>query len=161
MRQLRVYLDTSVINLLFADDAPDKRDATWAFFDCAKRQGIQLFVSQVVVDELLRTTDSVKRMKLLDAVSTRDLCLLPLEPLEEIRRLSRAYLDSGALPTGEVDDALHVAVCAVNMVDVLASWNFKHLANVGRERRLMAVNVGCGYVYPLRIVSPEGALDNE
>lgn len=161
MRQLKVYLDTSVINFLFADDAPEKRDATWAFFDCAKRQGIQLFVSQVVVDELLRTTDSVKRMKLLDAVSTRDLCLLPLEPLEEIRRLSRAYLDSGALPTGEVDDALHVAVCTVNMVDVLASWNFKHLANVGRERRLMAVNEGCGYVYPLRIVSPEGALDNE
>ncbi len=28
MKKLRIYLDTSVINFLFADDAPEKRDAT-------------------------------------------------------------------------------------------------------------------------------------
>ena len=160
-RKLKVYLDTSVINFLFAEDAPEKKAATWAFIDRAKRQGVPLFVSQVVIDELIRTPSGEKRKKLLDAVSERKLCLLPLVPEAEIRRLSRAYLDAGALPAGEVDDALHVAICTVHMVDVLASWNFKHLANVGRERRLMAVNESCGYVYPLRIVSPEGALDNE
>ena len=32
MRQLRVYLDTSVINFLFADDSPDFRKATEDFF---------------------------------------------------------------------------------------------------------------------------------
>ncbi len=161
MRQLRVYLDTSVINFLFAEDAPEKREATAVFFDRAKRQGVQLSVSQVVIDEILRTPDDGKRKKLLDVVTERHLCLLPLEPAEEIRRLSRAYLDAGALPAGEVDDALHVALCTVHMVDVLASWNFKHLANIGRERRLLAVNAGCGYVYPLRIVSPEGVLEHE
>ncbi len=161
MKKLRVYLDTSVINFLFAEDAPEKQSATWAFFDRAKRQGVPLSISQVVIDEILRTPDERTRKKLLDVVSERNLYLLPLDPAEEIGRLSRAYLDAGALPTGEVDDALHVAVCTVHMVDVLASWNFKHLANVNRERRIMAVNEGCGYVYPLRIVSPEGVLDNE
>jgi len=32
MKKLRIYLDTSVINFLFADDAPEKRDLTAEFF---------------------------------------------------------------------------------------------------------------------------------
>ena len=28
MKKLRIYLDTSVISFLFADDAPEKRDIT-------------------------------------------------------------------------------------------------------------------------------------
>ncbi len=50
----------------------------------------------------------------------------------------------------QIDDATHVALCTVNRVDVLASWNFRHLANVNRERRVMAINESCGYVYPLQ-----------
>jgi hypothetical protein len=61
----------------------------------------------------------------------------------------------------QIDDAMHVALCTVNLIDVLASWNFRHLANVNRERRIMAVNESCGYVYPLRIVSPEEVMDDE
>ena len=33
MKRLRVYLDTSVINFLYADDAPEKRDITLDFFE--------------------------------------------------------------------------------------------------------------------------------
>ena len=36
MKKLRIYLDTSVINFLFADDAPEKRDATVEFFKESK-----------------------------------------------------------------------------------------------------------------------------
>jgi len=161
MRKLRICLDTSVINFLFADDAPEKRDATRAFITRARQEGVALYISQVVIDEILRTPDARKRQALLDAVAAHALRMLAVDPVEEIERLARAYLDAGALPAGEVDDALHVAVCTVNQADVLASWNFKHLANVCRERRIVSVNEACGYMYPLRIVSPEGVLDNE
>ncbi|MBT3294674.1 MAG: hypothetical protein HN919_18310 [Verrucomicrobia bacterium] len=33
MKKLRIYLDTSVINFLFADDAPDFKRVTVEFFD--------------------------------------------------------------------------------------------------------------------------------
>ena len=33
MKKLKIYLDTSVINFLFADDAPEKRDITIEFFE--------------------------------------------------------------------------------------------------------------------------------
>jgi predicted nucleic acid-binding protein len=47
VKKLRIYLDTSVINFLFADDAPDFRRATVEFFDrYAKRY--ELFVSEIV-----------------------------------------------------------------------------------------------------------------
>ncbi len=36
MRKLKLYLDTSVWNFFFADDAPDKRDITKRFFDSVK-----------------------------------------------------------------------------------------------------------------------------
>lgn len=161
MRKLRVYLDTSVINFLFADDAPEKRDATWAFFDHARRQRVPLMISQMVIDEISRTPDEHKRKVLLNAVYERGLLLLSLNPADEVERLVQSYFESGAIPEGQIGDAMHVACCTVNQIDVLASWNFKHLANVSRERRIMAVNEGCGYVYPLRIVSPEEAITDE
>jgi len=37
MRKLKLYLDTSVWNFFFADDAPEKRDITKEFFDSVKR----------------------------------------------------------------------------------------------------------------------------
>ena len=33
MKQLRIYLDTSVVNFLFAEDAPDFHRVTVQFFD--------------------------------------------------------------------------------------------------------------------------------
>jgi len=39
-------------------------------------------------------------------------------------------------------------------MDVLLSWNFKHLANVNREEKIHMVNMEAGYRYPLRLLSP-------
>jgi hypothetical protein len=49
---------------------------------------------------------------------------------------------------------MHVAYATVYCMDVLLSWNFKHLANVRREARVSAVNVAEGYGHMLRMVSP-------
>jgi len=42
----------------------------------------------------------------------------------------------------------------VHSVDVLISWNFEHLANINKERRILAVNQELGYYYPMRITTP-------
>ena len=39
MKKLKIYLDTSIINFLFADDAPEKRDVTREFFSEYIRAG--------------------------------------------------------------------------------------------------------------------------
>ena len=38
MKKLKIYLDTSVINFLFADDSPEKQDITIEFFESRSRK---------------------------------------------------------------------------------------------------------------------------
>ena len=52
------------------------------------------------------------------------------------------------------DDAFHVAYATVFGLDILLSWNFKHLANVRREMLIAAINQQEGYRHPLRLLSP-------
>ena len=42
---MRLYLETTVPNFLFAEDAPDKRQATEVFFDWLRVASDELFVS--------------------------------------------------------------------------------------------------------------------
>ncbi len=47
-----------------------------------------------------------------------------------------------------------MAYATVHQLDILLSWNFKHLANVRREGLIVAANQRAGYSHPLRLLSP-------
>ena len=42
-------------------------------------------------------------------------------------------------------DALHIAIATISGVDVLVSWNFKHIVNLNRIRLFNSVNLKEGY----------------
>ncbi|MCX6998145.1 MAG: PIN domain-containing protein [Kiritimatiellaeota bacterium] len=162
MKKLRIYLDTSVINFLFADDAPERKAITAEFFaDFVKPQVYAVWISPVVIRELRRTRDAAKRGQLLAVVADYGLALLPLEPEEEIVALAAAYVREGVIPQKKYDDALHIAVSTIQELDVLVSWNFEHLANVNKERRVSVVNQANGYFRPLRITTPLEVMSHE
>jgi predicted nucleic acid-binding protein len=162
MRKLRIYLDTSVINFVFADDAPEKRDATRDFFArYVATQHYDVAVSAVVLAEIERTADITHRQELLGVVAEYGIKELAVDPLDEVTTLADAYIEQGVLPAKSYDDALHVALCTVNEIDVLLSWNYTHLANVNKERRILAVNQANGYLYPLRIVTPLEVMEDD
>lgn len=52
MRPLQLYLETSVWNFCFADDAPEKRDATIAFFGGLPASSYEIFISPVVTSPI-------------------------------------------------------------------------------------------------------------
>ena len=159
MKKLRVYLDTSVVNFLFATDAPEKMELTIRFFDdYIKSNKVEAFVSPIVVDEIMRTKDICKRDKLLDVISGYKLPLLDIENNPEISNLAQQLLSKHVLPPKSTDDAMHVAIAVIYELDVLVSWNFTHLANVNRERRIAVLNQSEGYFYPLRITTPLGVM---
>jgi predicted nucleic acid-binding protein len=68
MKKLAIYLDTSVLNFLFADDAPEKRDITREFFEQLKEKKHDAYVSDVVVDEISKA-DPDKRDALLKIIA--------------------------------------------------------------------------------------------
>jgi hypothetical protein len=55
------------------------------------------------------------------------------------------YLAHGIVGPGSHSDALHVALATIGRVDVLVSWNFKHMVNLGRIRLFNPVNLEQGY----------------
>ncbi|MEY3126143.1 MAG: hypothetical protein RL273_253 [Bacteroidota bacterium] len=51
------------------------------------------------------------------------------------------------------DDCHHIALAKISRVDILASWNFKHIVNENRIRGYNSVNLRMGYDQ-LEILSP-------
>ena len=153
MRKLKVYLDTSVVSFLFAEDSPDFRKATVEFFE-RYSQRFDLFVSDVVPTEINRDPNLERRHRLLDVLKQHPITVLPSSRTAEVEALATTYIDNKVLPPSKKEDALHVAYATVFELDVLLSWNFKHLANIAREERILTVNRQLGYRYPLRVLSP-------
>jgi predicted nucleic acid-binding protein len=155
MNKLKIYFDTSVINFLFADDAPEKRDITIEYFNNYVRMNkYEHFISKVVVDEILRTTDENQRNQLLNVIEEFNLSFLPLEPEESINELAILYIKKGIIPEKKLDDALHVSISTIHNIDILLSWNYKHLANVNKEKQILIANLENGYFKTPRLTNP-------
>jgi hypothetical protein len=52
-----------------------------------------------------------------------------LETADEALALAKELIRTGALPAKAADDALHIAVAAMNGIPYLLTWNCHHLAN--------------------------------
>jgi hypothetical protein len=103
---------------------------------------------------LARDPNPEHRAKLEEVLRHHPVAVLPADRRAEVERLAGLYLAQRIVPATERDDAFHVAYATVFSLDILLSWNFKHLANVRREARFTAVNQTEGYRHPLRLLSP-------
>jgi predicted nucleic acid-binding protein len=151
LKKLTLYLDTTVWNFNFSDDAPQYQIATQDFFTKARQGLYDLFVSDAVLVEM-RGAPEPRRSKiqaLLEEIAPNFLSASP-----EVKRLADLYIERGALPQKSAMDALHVAHATVHQIDVLVSFNFKHLANIGRRDRIAAINLQEGYKHPLNLLPP-------
>lgn len=156
MKKLQVYLDTFVINFLFAEDAPEKRDITREFFEeYVAKKIFDVYVSPVVIDEINRTKDDTKKTNLLGAIRKFGLKVVDTQEItDSVQILAQKYIAEGVIPEKKMEDALHIAICTVLEMDVLLSWNYKHLANVDKEIRIQGVNLLEGFSKTFRMVTP-------
>jgi predicted nucleic acid-binding protein len=158
MKKLKIYLDTSIINFLFVNDAPDYRAETQRFFNEFVKTGkADIFISAVVIEEINNTTDAEIRKKLLGVFKEyKNIKVLKAtnENYDDLAFLSQEYIRKKIIPQKKVADALHIAYSVVFEMDVLLSWNFKHLANINKERDILVVNKSNGFNYPFRMANP-------
>ena len=151
-RKLRVYADTSVIGGCEDDEF---REPSRRLMERCARGEVTLVLSAVTLQELERAPQAVRDV--LRAVGTDNLEVIAITA--EIGELADRYVESGALGKGMRADAQHIAAATVSGVDVLASWNFRHMVNLTRIRQYGEVNRQMGYL-PLEIRSPK-ELENE
>ncbi len=152
MRKLKIYLDTTVINFLFADDALDYKEVTVHFFDNYLND-YHVFISEIVYLEINKTIHEEKKIQLLNAIKKYGLKIL--SPLtSEVERLAQMYVDGGIIPANKFEDAMHIAYATYYDFDILLSWNFKHLANIRKQVQINAVNKQEGYLKELNLFNP-------
>ena len=157
-----IYLDTSTINFLFAEDAPEKMEITIDLFDNFIKKGIYAtFISNFVIQEILQTKDKKKQNQLLSVIDKYYIQILKPQNLLEIEELASMYVQGGVVPAKKIFDALHISVAVTQRMDYLVSWNYKHLANVNREKKVMLINTENNYLHPIRILTPLELIDYE
>ena len=151
MRKLKLYVDTSVWNFYFADDAPEKRDVTKEFFDLVQQGRYEVFISEVVIKEI---NDAPEPKKAQLGGLIKDCPVVELEITEPVDELAKSYMAKGILPAKKEDDALHVAMATVAEMDALVTWNFQHLANLRKVELFHSASLEMGYFKKLEIVTP-------
>jgi predicted nucleic acid-binding protein len=161
-QRLRIYLDTSVPNFLFADDSPEKMEITLDLFtNFIKPTIYRSFISPVVIAEIEETKDDNKRIQLLNILKEYPIEMLDYSEAEEIeiQELAEKYIEKKIIPEKKLADALHIAICVIKGIDYLVSWNYKHLANINKENRIKLLNWELGYRHELRIITPLELMD--
>ena len=158
MTKLRVYVETSVWSFVYAEDSPDFRVNTLEFFERCRQGRIEAVISGVVLREL-QDSDEPLRTRFQELVSDVQPTILP--PSEDVARLAESFLEHNAVPPSKPEDAAHVAAAFAAQLDVLVSWNFKHIASVRRADRFNAVAKLLGFTKPLHIVTPSEVLDDD
>ena len=68
-----------------------------------------------------------------------------LDVTDEARDLAKILLAKKAVPEKAAADALHIAVVAVEKIEFLATWNFKHIANAKMQVKIEAAIRAEGY----------------
>jgi hypothetical protein len=153
---MKLYIETTVPNMLFHDDAPDLRRMTEEFFEWAQLCSDEFFTSAVTEEEISRAPSAL-RTKLVRALDSLKPELLRIDA--EARGLAKGYLREGILPPRFSDDALHVAVAVCQRMDVIVSWNMKHLANMRRVDQINRLNLKYGFP-SIRIHTPAEVIES-
>lgn len=152
-----VYLETTIPSYLTAWRSPDlvmaaRQQITREWWD-DRRQAFDLFVSEVVLFEASAgdPVAAARRLEILDGIPL-------LEPKEDSDEIVQALVDELALPDRAAADAAHIALCVVNGIDFLLTWNFTHIANAAYRPAIDTVCRSFGYEIPV-ICSPEELME--
>jgi predicted nucleic acid-binding protein len=158
MTKPRLYLETSVWNFIFADDAPEKKQITLAFFDKVKEGEYEIFISDTVIQEIERADEDKKRL-LFEIIEQYKPKILEIN--DDVGLMARKYISEGIIPQTKLDDATHAAVATVHGLDALISWNLRHLANYKKMERINEINMENGYSKRLDLITPMEVSDAE
>lgn len=149
----RIYVDASVIGGCEDDEFAEPSIRLMA---CFARGESVLVVSDLTVQELIAAPPAVRNR--FAAVPEAHIEALRLDA--DARELAEAYIAARVLPAKMRVDAQHIAIATVARVDVLVSWNFKHIVNLQRIRGYNSVNLRRGHPM-LEIRTPREVLPDE
>ena len=134
----RFYFDTSVFGGIFDSEFEEE---TLLLFEKVKLGQSICVYSNLTESELTNAPERVRTFfQQLDPKS-----LERVEVTPEGYRLAQTYIDEKVVGQTSLDDCIHIATATLNKVDILVSWNFRHIVNIFRIRGYNSVNLRWGH----------------
>ena len=157
MRKQRIYLETTLFNFYFDEDRGFAHEATVALFGEIASGKYEAFTSAYVLDELAQAP-AEKRDKMMGLLAQYNVTVLAYA--DEALSLADIYVAEDIIPAKYRTDGLHIAISAVNDLDMIISMNFQHI--VKRKTKLLTgnINVLNGY-RAVEILNPMEVVENE
>ena len=152
-----VYVETTVVSYLAAQLSRDlviagRQQATRDLW--ARLSEFEAYISALVLEEGGRGDVDQSRRRL-EAIAA-----LPILEIDDAaRNLAERILVAKAIPVEQPEDALLIAVAAVNGIEVLVTWNFAHRNNPFTRIMIREAVENAGYQCP-EICSPEELLES-
>lgn len=153
----RLYIETTIISYLTARTSKNpivsgRQALTHEWWE-HRRTAFDLVVSELVFEEA-KAGDPEAAKRRMGYISEMN----SLHISDEAVLLAEALVKEGPIPSEYGEDALHIALCAVNGIDFLVTWNCRHLANAYRRHQIEAVVEARGYRCPV-ICTPEELME--
>jgi len=156
MQTQKVYLETTLFNYYF-DTAKNAQPVTVAFFEAIGSGQFEGYTSVYTYNELDKAPEPL-RTNMLNLLERYHIKVL--DTSDKIDRLAEKYITENIIPRKKNIDALHIAVASVNELDMILSFNFKHINKLKTKTLIPAVNQLSGYRV-LCIAQPEEVIDFE
>ena len=151
--KLRIYTDTSVLGGCEDEEFAEHSVRLLESFVRGERV---LVLSSLTLQELATAPAEVRSR--LATVPEEHVELVQLDA--EARELAEDYIEAAVLTANMRADAQHMAIATIGRVDVLVSWNFKHIVNLQRIHGYNSVNLRKGYPM-IEIRTPREVLSDE
>lgn len=147
----RIYIDTSIVGGYFDEEF---KEATIALFSRLQNGEVIFVVSELLDLELINAPRKVSELLHNYSVDKFE----RVEFTEEVIKLADTYIVEKVVGKTSIEDCRHIALATINKVDVLASWNFKHIVNLDRIKGYNSVNLRLGYQM-IEIRSPKDLIN--
>ncbi|MGA2797010.1 MAG: type II toxin-antitoxin system VapC family toxin [Thermoguttaceae bacterium] len=153
-----VYVETTIVSYYAARPSRDvivaaRQEATrelWPRFF----SGYECYISVLVSEEIGKGDEDQAALRLQDILAFQ-----MLEIDKAARNLALKIIKGRGIPEEYPEDAFHIALAAVNGIDVLVTWNFAHLNNPFTRMMVRQIVENAGYQCP-EICSPDELLED-
>jgi predicted nucleic acid-binding protein len=121
MKKLKIFLDTSVYSAIFDSRDPNRQKLTQDFWDTIGNY--DLYYSEIITEEINAVSDENLKERMNDLLKNGKTVRISTE----VKKITQCYIDESLIPEKYENDALLIALTSVYSLDILVSWNFKHL----------------------------------
>lgn len=159
MKKGKIYLESSVISYYTGEVTRD-------IIITARQQLTRLwwkkilsrydaYISAFVLDEISKGKKSFVSKRLMAVEKMR---LISTDP--DMLELAEEYFTDLSIPEKSRYDCLHLSCCVISGMEIMVSWNFKHIANATTRKIIREINNKHGFITP-EITTPEEMLGGE